>query len=140
MNYLNSFDNNDIASYTTNSFGEGVRQRREELNISVREMARRLGMSAIYLSEIERGIRPAPSGIISGKDYMSILAKELNLTDSQKVVFIFMAKMSHLSTSNLIDNYFINNPSAFKFLLNAIEKEIQNEEWEKLYQLIFNKK
>lgn len=102
-----------MSSYTTHSFGEGVRQRREELDISVREMARRLGMSAIYLSEIERGLKPAPSGIISGKDYMSILVKELRLTDSQKEVFILMAEISHLSTMNLIDNYFINNPKIF---------------------------
>lgn len=138
MNYLNPFDNNDISNYTTHSFGECVRQRREELDISVREMARRLGMSAIYLSEIERGLKPAPSGIISGKDYMSILVKELRLTDSQKEVFILMAEISHLSTMNLIDNYFINNPSALKFLLNAIKKEMPNEKWEKLYQLMFD--
>ena len=77
MNYLNPFDNNDISSYTVNSFGESVRQRREELDISVRKMAKRLGMSAMYLSDIERGKRPAPSGNISGKDYMSILENGL---------------------------------------------------------------
>ncbi len=138
MNYSNPFDNNDISSYTVLSFGESVRKRREELDISVREMARRLGMSAIYLSEIERGLRTAPSGIISGKDYMSILAKELCLTDSQKEVFKLMAEISHLSTVNLVDNYFINNPSALKFFLNAIQKEMPNEKWEKLYQLMFD--
>ena len=138
MNYSNPFDNNDISSYTTHSFGKSVRQRREELNISVREMARRLGMSAIYLSEIERGLRPAPSGIISGKNYIDILTKELCLTDSQKEVFIQMAEISHLSTINLIDNYLINNPSALKFFLNAIQKEMPNEKWEKLYQLMFD--
>lgn len=138
MNYLNPFDNNDISSYTVNSFGESVRQRREELDISVRKMAKRLGMSAMYLSDIERGKRPAPSGNISGKDYMSILENELNLTDSQKEVFRLMAEISHLSTINLIDNYFSNNPSALKFFLNAIQKEMSNEKWEKLYQLIFD--
>ena len=101
-------------------------------------MAKRLGMSAMYLSDIERGKRPAPSGNISGKDYMSILENELNLTDSQKEVFRLMAEISHLSTINLIDNYFSNNPSALKFFLNAIQKEMSNEKWEKLYQLIFD--
>ena len=96
MNYVNPFDNNDISSYTVNSFGESVRQRREELDISVRKMAERLGMSAMYLSDIERGKRPAPSGNISGKD------------------------------------------CALKFFLNAIQKEMSNEKWEKLYQLIFD--
>ena len=81
---------------------------------------------------------PLVNVLDSGEKNMSILEKELRLTDSQKEVFILMAEISHLSTMNLIDNYFINNPSALKFLLNAIKKEMPNEKWEKLYQLMFD--
>lgn len=135
--FKNPFDNSDVASYTVNTFGESVRELREQLNISVREMARRIKMSPIYLSDIERGSRPAPSGINSKIDYMSILAKELHLTDSQKEVFTLMAEVSHLNPMNRIENYFINNPSSLKFFIKAIEKELPNEKWENLYQLMF---
>lgn len=140
MKYSNPFDNKEIASYTVDTFGESVRQRREQLGIPVREMARRVGMSPVYLSDIERGNRPAPSGSTSRMDYMSILAKELCLTDSQKEVYTLMAKFSHLNAMNLMDDYFINNPNSFRFLLKAIENNLADAEWKKIYELIFSQK
>lgn len=138
MKYANPFDNTKLASYTVKTFGESVRQRREQLGMSVREMAKRVGMSPIYLSDIERGTRPAPSGINSGKDFMSILEKELCLTDSQKSVYTLMAELSRLSKKNLLDEYFINNPYALKFVLKAIQNDLNDAEWEKIYELIFS--
>ena len=136
----NPFDNKKISTYTIKTFGESVRKRRIQLDISVREMAKRLGMSPVYLSDIERGNRPAPSGIVSGIDYMSKLAKELDLTDSQKLTYTLMANFSHLNPMNSIDNYFINNPNALKFFLQAIENNLTNAEWEKIYELIFSQR
>ena len=140
MKYLNPFDNGEIASYTVKTFGESVRQRREQLDISLRQMSKRLNMSAMYLSEIERGLRPAPLGSVSGVDYLSILAKELCLTDSQKEVYTLMAKVSHLNPTYFVDNYFINNLTAFEFFLKAIENNFNNADWEKMYQLMFEQK
>ena len=42
-------------------FGAEVRKLREAKGIALRELARRVNMSAPYLSQIERGIHPAPS-------------------------------------------------------------------------------
>ena len=140
MDYLNPFDNTKVESYTSKTFGLSVRKRREQLNISLRQMAKKIGMSPIYLSDIERGNRPAPTGIISGIDYMSNLEKEMCLTDSQKKVYTLMAQISHLSATNLVNNYLINNLSSLKFLLKAIEKNLANAEWENLYQLMFEQK
>ena len=42
------------------TFGHYVRQRREELGISVRRMAAELGITPVYLSDIEKGNRYAP--------------------------------------------------------------------------------
>lgn len=135
----NPFDNGEIANYTSKTFGDSVRQRREQLNISLREMAKRVGISQVYLSDIERGNRPAPSGKNSGMDYMSILAKELDLTDSQKLAYTLMAKFSHLNSMDSMDNYFINNPNSLKFFLKAIETNLTDSQWEELYQFIFSK-
>ena len=38
-------------------FGEEVRQRREALGLTLEGMAERMGISPIYLGEVERGIR-----------------------------------------------------------------------------------
>lgn len=135
MKYSNPFDNEEIATYTVETFGKSVRQRREQLGISLREMARRVGISAVYLGDIERGNRPATSG-----DYMVTLEREMCLTDSQKLTYTLMAKVSHPNTMDLMDNYFINNPNSLKFLLKAIENNLNNAEWEKIYKLTFSQK
>lgn len=41
-----------------------LRWKREQSGLSLREMARRLGFSAPYVSDIERGNRPAPVKVI----------------------------------------------------------------------------
>jgi transcriptional regulator with XRE-family HTH domain len=43
------------------SFGEFVRRRRAAKEIGLRELARKTGMSATYLSKIERGELPPPA-------------------------------------------------------------------------------
>lgn len=138
MNYANPFDNQDVTSYTCKTFGDCVRKRREQLNISLREMAKQLNMSPVYLSDIERGNRPAPSGCNAGIDYMSKLIDALNLNSSQQTNFAIMAYMSRMSNIKFMDNYFINNPNALKFFLKAMEYDWNNEQWEEIYQLMFN--
>ena len=44
----------------TEAFGEFLRRKREERNLSLREFAKGLGVSAVYLSDIERGNRFPP--------------------------------------------------------------------------------
>jgi len=136
MNYLNPFDNQEITSYTTKTFGESLRKRREQLNISLRQMAKQLNMSPVYLSDIERGNRPAPSGCVSGIDYMSKLVNALQLNSYQQKTFKIMAQFSCMSNTRFIDNYFINNPNALKFLMKAIQENWTNDQWEKIYKLI----
>ena len=132
------FDNNKFSTYNRNTFGECVRKRREQLDFSVRELARKVGMSPIYLSEIERGLRPAPTGTVSRIDYLSILADKLSLTESQKVSYTLMARISRLSSLNFFDDYFIKNPNSLKFFLKSMENNFSDEDWERAFKLVFN--
>lgn len=133
MTSKNPFDNQDITTYTSKTFGKSVKQCREQLGILARELAKKVGMSPVYLSDIERGLRPAPRGVNSGIDYMSRLAKELRLTDSQLIVFEIMADISRMKETKIIDDYFRDNPSLFKLLLYAIEENWTDEQWKDLY-------
>jgi len=45
-------------SGSRHSFGQYLRRQRIEAGISLREAARRLEVSAVYLGEVERGVRP----------------------------------------------------------------------------------
>jgi len=42
-------------------FGEAIRSARERIGMSLRQLARETGISATYLSKIERGLLPAPA-------------------------------------------------------------------------------
>lgn len=56
------------------TLGEYIRELREEKDLSVRELAKRLGLSAPFLSDVELG-RRHPSG-----EVLSKLARELDKT------------------------------------------------------------
>lgn len=138
MKDANPFDNQDVTSYTCKTFGDCVRKRREQLNISLREMAKQINMTPVYLSDIERGNRPAPNGCRSEIDYMSKLIHALSLNASQQTNFVIMAYMSRMSNIKFTDSYFMKNPNALKFFLKAIEDEWNNEQWGEIYLLMFN--
>ena len=96
-------------------------------------MAKKVKMSAIYLSEIERGTRPAPRGIISGINYEQLLVNVLELNDSQKKTFFMMAWLSCASKDKTLDGYLIKNPWALKLILKAMKENWNDEQWEKVY-------
>ena len=57
----------------TTSFGSKLREEREKANISLRELAKRIGVSGAFLSDIELG-RRFPS-----QDKVELLAKEIGI-------------------------------------------------------------
>lgn len=53
----NHTDNENLFEIARHTLGSMMREEREKAGISLREMARRLGISAPYLSDLERGNR-----------------------------------------------------------------------------------
>lgn len=47
-----------MAHTTTHEFGRYIRRQRAVADVSLRSVARTLGVSAVYLGEVERGVRP----------------------------------------------------------------------------------
>ena len=84
MDLKNIVESNTLDRY---SFGAFLRERREELGLSVRELAKNLGISAVYLSDIERGNRNAPSN----DDLLNKLMKYLDIPESEKEYFTDLA-------------------------------------------------
>lgn len=56
------------------TFGGFVRQRRSSMGITLRGLAARLGLSPVYMSNIETDRKPAPT-----QEYLEKLAQELHL-------------------------------------------------------------
>lgn len=47
-----------MAHTITHEFGRYIRRQRAVADVSLRSVARALGVSAVYLGEVERGVRP----------------------------------------------------------------------------------
>ena len=65
------------------SFGEKIRQLRDQLNLSLREVAAKIGVSAAFLSDVELGKR------FPSEDTLSLLATELQTTAEELKTFDF---------------------------------------------------
>ena len=70
------------------TFGEYVKELRQKLGISLREVARRIEIEPSYLSDIERGRRNAPA-----KDKLEKLASILEIPESEQYKFYDLAKV-----------------------------------------------
>ena len=140
MNNSNPFDNKNVGTYTIRTLGESLRERREQLGITSRQLAKNIGIPPVILSEIERCSRPIPLSFISGIDYVTRLAEALSLTDSQKENLNIMAEVSRFDMLNSISNYCIKNTGAIRFLIQAMESNLSNDCWESLYKEIFESK
>ena len=52
-----NFNQTNPLEYTKYTFGKSIKLRREELGISLRNLAKKLQMTPAYLSDIEKGKR-----------------------------------------------------------------------------------
>ena len=68
------------------TFGAFVRQKRMEQGLSLRRLAARLGLSPVYMSNIETDRKPAPS-----QENLDKLAEELHLSKADRELFLDLA-------------------------------------------------
>lgn len=126
MNFCEKVDKN----YDEYSFGKYVRMRRKQLGFSCRQFAKMMEMSAVYLSDIERGNRKAPFlKIRNGKDYMANFIKCLQISEEDIVSFYEMAAASR-GLSLDIQEYLKSNKYAQIAVRLAKEVDLSDEEWE----------
>lgn len=114
--------------YTDKTFGQCIRKRREELGLSVRALAEKVDMSPVYLSDIERGNRNAPTGANVKKDYMKRLIDILQIGEDEIGLFYDMAEATK---GHYVDiaSYLDRNVNARLALRLANEGDIPEEEW-----------
>ena len=62
------------------AFGKLLRKYRQQQGLTLRELGERARMSAVYLIDIEKGRRPAPS-----RELMKRLVRALGLTDQEQI-------------------------------------------------------
>lgn len=113
-----------IDEYT---FGKYVRERRETLGKSVRGFAEELGMTAAYLSDIEKGNRYAP------KKYLDKLMAAFEILEEDREIFEDLAAATRGYTYEDINPILGGQPLAREALRKFKEIDIPDEKCDELW-------
>ncbi|NCB27315.1 MAG: XRE family transcriptional regulator [Bacteroidia bacterium] len=120
---------------TTTNFGEYLKQKREEKQISLRELARRLEVSAPFLSDVENN-RRAPLT----EERLSTLADVLNLSEAEKAeMYDIVGHQKGLLAPDL--NPYVNDrPYVNAALRTARNLEANEEDWKCFVEELIKRK
>jgi transcriptional regulator with XRE-family HTH domain len=105
------------------SFGNKIRELRNQAGIGLRELARLINKSPGYLSDVELERVPPPS--------QEVIIRIAIVLDTDKNELLTAAK----KVDPELSNYVAQQPQAADFLRLAKEKDFNNEDWERLAQL-----
>ena len=105
------------------TFGNFVREYREEKGYSVRSFPKLLGCSAAYLSDIEKGNRYAP------KNYLDKIFEALGLPEEDRQDFEDLAAATRGFLYEDINPYLGQEPLARVALRTAMEKRPSDDYW-----------
>ncbi|NCB71005.1 MAG: XRE family transcriptional regulator [Clostridia bacterium] len=120
---------------TTANFGEFLKRKREEKQISLRELARRLEVSAPFLSDVENN-RRAPLT----EERLSTLAEVLNLSEAEKAeMYDIVGHQKGLLAPDL--NPYVNDrPYVNAALRTARNLEANEEDWKMFIEELIKRK
>lgn len=120
---------------TTVNFGEYLKHKREEKQISLRELARRLELSAPFLSDVENN-RRAPLT----KERLATLADVLNLSEAEKAeMYDIVGHQKGLLAPDL--NPYVNDrPYVNDALRTARNLGADEEDWQRFVDDLIKRK
>lgn len=120
---------------TTVTFGEYLKHKREEKHISLREVARTLGVSAPFLSDVENNRR----GPLT-EERLADLAKVLNLNEKEKAeMYDIVGKQKGLLAPDL-NPYVTERPYVNAALRTARNLEANEEDWQRFVDDLIKRK
>ena len=131
------FGSVNTESYDKFTFGKCIRQQREEIGMSLRSVASSIGVSAAYLSDIEKGNRYAPISK-NNLDLIYKLLKVLKIPEEQAEFVVDMAYSTHGCHKDIV-NYLSECEKARKFIRRACELELSDDDWNNLLEQLNEK-
>jgi len=112
-------------------FGEFIKNKRNEKEITLRDMAKRLDIAPSYLSDIEKGRRYAPD-----KEKLVEIASILNLNTEEKNYMFDLAGKTKESIAPDLPEIIMEHEKASVLLRKAKEKNLTEKSWDKLIKII----
>ena len=124
-----------------NLFGAFLKEKRLQKDMSLRELAAKVGIAHTYLMNIENGNKPPPSDKI-----LVQLEKSLLLDEESKILFYdIAAQVKHLSNSSNfyvaadISSYLNNTNDAKQVIREADKLGYSNDFWHEILQKLKEK-
>lgn len=124
-------NNNGISE---ESFGDYLRCKREERHITLRGMAEILGISAPYLTDVERNRKNPPS-----IDKLEQIRDTLNLTKEEYAYMMNLAGKSRNSVAPDLPDYIMGRDYVSAALRTARDMGAGKEEWDKFVAMLLEK-
>lgn len=106
------------------NFGEFLQKKREERQITLRKMASDLGMSAPYLSDIEKGRRNPPE-----MEKLQLIAQILLLSDEEKTVMLDLAGKMRNTVAPDLPEYIMERDYVSAALRTARDLDASEADW-----------
>ena len=114
------------------TFGTYIRQRRQARGLTLRGLAARVGLSPVYMSNIETDRRPAPS-----QEYLDKLAVELALgKDEVEQMLDLAARSRDQRVPADLPDYIMERDMGRAALRTAKEADATDQEWQEFIDRI----
>ena len=112
------------------TFGEYLLHRRKSLGMSARELAISSQISAVYICDLEKGNRPAPTD-----EKLERLAQALRVSDKEeRAMFYDLAAKSKNSVSKDLPDYIMEKDIVRAALRTAKECDATDKEWQEFIE------
>ena len=106
------------------NFGDFISKKREEQQISLREMAKRLDITAPYLSDVEKD-RRNPFDL----EKLDLISNLLLLSEDEKIVMMDLAGKKRNAVAPDLPEYIMENDFVRTALRTARDLNIGESEW-----------
>ena len=114
------------------TFGDYLKERRQEQGLSARELAIKTDISAMYICDIEKHRRPAPTD-----ELLERLADALGITSTEeRAAFYDLAAKSKKTVSLDLPDYIMEKDIVRAALRTAKECDATDKEWEEFIERI----
>ena len=109
---------------TYQNFGDFLQKKRTEKEITLRKMAEMIGITAPYLTDIEKDRRNPPE-----MEKLETIARILNLSDEDKAIMFDLAGKKRNSVAPDLPEYILESYYVSAALRTARDLDASEQEW-----------
>lgn len=117
------------------NFGEFLQTKREQQKITLRQLAEKLGVSAPFLSDVEKGRRNSLD-----MDKLSPLKQILNLSDEEYETMLNLAGKQRKTVAPDLPEYIMERDYVSAALRTARDLDAGEAEWQRFVEELKNRK